>query len=82
MRPDVHPAVVLGGPLTVWGSLDPLDEGAREVDLAGMGEGELDDRADLGVDRRRTGLAACEGRAANGVLWGVRLIWRGSTWAH
>ena len=52
--PDVHQAIVLGWSLTT-GHLDPLDQRALEVDLAGMGEGELHDRADVRVDRRRTG---------------------------
>ena len=52
LRPDVHQAVVLA-----WASLDPLDQRAPEVDLAGISQGELHDKADVRVDWRRMGLA-------------------------
>ena len=59
LRPAVHPAVVLGWSLTIGHPLDLLDQRAPEVDLAGMGQGELNDKADVRVDWRRTGLAGC-----------------------
>ena len=58
LAPDVDPALVLRGPLSVWLALDPADERAREVDLVGMSQVEMDDGADFGMEGLG-GLHAC-----------------------
>jgi hypothetical protein len=60
LGPDLCPALVLCGLLAVGLALDAADKWPREVDLAGMCGGELDDGPDLWMQRGRWGLLLVE----------------------
>ena len=63
LRPNPSPGLFLPDNLAISEALDVLHELAGHVDLAGVGIGELDDRADLRVE-----LALCAIRTSQLLL--------------